>query len=88
MGTNLIKQGENVKGSVAQLAECSQSKREALGSSPGLATIFFLPCEQEHCNKFKACLLLGDHDLFIKFIVLQGNSELEDGFFLQICIDV
>ena len=34
----LIKQGENVKGrpsgSVAQLAECSHGKREALGSSP------------------------------------------------------
>ena len=48
-GTNLIKQGENVKGrpcgSVAQLAECSHGKREALGSSPGLATIFFLPCD-------------------------------------------
>ena len=43
-GTNLIKQGENVKGrpcgSVAQLAECSHGKREALGSSPGRATIF------------------------------------------------
>ena len=43
-GTNLIKQGENVKGrpsgSVAQLAECPHSKREALGSSPGWATIF------------------------------------------------
>ena len=42
--TNLIKQGENVKGrpcgSVAQLAECSHGKREALGSSPGRATIF------------------------------------------------
>ena len=45
-GTNLIKQGENVKGrpcgSVAQLAECSHGKREALGSSPGRATIFFI----------------------------------------------
>ena len=42
--TNLIKQGENVKGrpcgSVAQLAECFHGKREALGSSPGRATIF------------------------------------------------
>ena len=46
-GTNLIKQGENVKGrpsgSVSQLAECSHGKREALGSSPGRGTIFFLP---------------------------------------------
>ena len=46
-GTNLIKQGENVKGrpcgSVAQLAECSHDKREALGSSPGRATIFSSP---------------------------------------------
>ena len=42
-GTNLIKQGENVEGrpsgSVAQLAECSHRKREALGSSPGRATV-------------------------------------------------
>ena len=46
-GTNLIKQGENVKGrpcgSVAQLAEYSHGKREALGSSPGRATIFSSP---------------------------------------------
>ena len=48
-GTNLIKQEENVKGrpcgSVAQLAECSHGKRDAVGSSPGGATIFFLPCD-------------------------------------------
>ena len=34
-GTNLIKQGETVKGrpcgSIAQLAECSHGKREVLG---------------------------------------------------------
>ena len=30
-------------GSVAQLAECSHGKREALGSSPGRATIFSSP---------------------------------------------
>ena len=46
-GTNLIKQGGNVKGrpcgSVAQLAECSHGKREALGLSPGRATIFSSP---------------------------------------------
>ena len=51
-GTNVIKQGGggggrgiNLKGqpsgSVAQLAECSHGKREALGSSPGRATIFY-----------------------------------------------
>ena len=44
LGTNLIKQGGNVKGrpsgSVAQLAECSHGKREVLGSSPCRATIF------------------------------------------------
>ena len=49
-GTNLIKQGENVKGrpcgSVAQLAECSHGKREALGSSPGRTTIFSSPVTQ------------------------------------------
>ena len=43
-GTNLIKQGENVKGRpcglVAQLAECSHAKREALDSSPGWDMIF------------------------------------------------
>ena len=32
-------------GSVAQLATCSHGKQEALGSSPGRATIFFLPCD-------------------------------------------
>ena len=46
-GMNLIKQGENVKGrpygSVAQLAECLHGEREALGSSPGRATIFSSP---------------------------------------------
>ena len=39
--------GGNVKGrprgSVAQLAECSNGKREALSSSPGRATIFSSP---------------------------------------------
>ena len=43
-GTNLIKQGEHVKGRpcglAAQLVECSHGKREALGLSPGQATIF------------------------------------------------
>ena len=46
-GTNLIKQGESVNGrpcgSVAQLAECLHGKREALGSSPGRATIISSP---------------------------------------------
>ena len=46
-GTNLIKQGENVKGrpsgSVAQLAECSHSKREALGFESRSGHDFFLP---------------------------------------------
>ena len=46
-GTNLIKQGGNVKqrpcGSVAHLAEYSQDNREALGSRPGQATIFSSP---------------------------------------------
>ena len=49
-GTNLIKQGENVKGrpcgSVAQLAECSHGKREG---GPGFESRsghdFFLPCD-------------------------------------------
>ena len=57
-GTNLIKQGENVKGrpcgSVAQLAECSHGKREALGSSPDRATIFPSPVTNTlfHMQKF------------------------------------
>ena len=46
-GTNLIKQGEKVKGrpcgSAVHLADCSHEKREALSSSPGLATIFPSP---------------------------------------------
>ena len=46
---NLIKQWENVEGrpcgSVAQLAECSHGKQEALGLSPCRATIFLFPCD-------------------------------------------
>ena len=34
---------EQPSGSVAQFAECSHGKREALGSSPGWATIFSSP---------------------------------------------
>ena len=43
----VLMSGHNVKGrpsgSVAQLAECSHGKREALGSSPGRVTIFSSP---------------------------------------------
>ena len=34
---------DHVPGSVAQLAECSNGKREALGWNPGRATIFSSP---------------------------------------------
>ena len=48
-GTNLIKQGEIVTGrpcgSVFQWSECSHGVREVLGSSPGRAMCFFLPCD-------------------------------------------
>ena len=48
-GTNLIKQGEIVAGrpcgSVAQWSKCSHGMREVLGSSPGRAMCFFLPCD-------------------------------------------
>ena len=48
-GTNLIKQGEIVTGrpcgSVAQWSECSHGLQEVLGSSPGRAMCFFLPCD-------------------------------------------
>ena len=48
-GTNLIKQREIVTGrpcgSVAQWSECSHGLREVLGSSPGRAMCFFLPCD-------------------------------------------
>ena len=55
-GTNLIKRGGgDVKGrqcgSVAQLAECSHGKREALGSSPGQATIFSSPVTYGSCQQ-------------------------------------
>ena len=46
LGTNLIKQGGNVKGQPSasvprwQSARTVSEKREALGSSPGRATIF------------------------------------------------
>ena len=50
-GTNLIKQGEIVTGrpcgSVAQWSECSHGLREVLGSSPGRAMCFFLPCDTQ-----------------------------------------
>ena len=45
--TNLINQGDNVKGrpsgSVAQMAECSHGKREAVDSNPGRARSFSSP---------------------------------------------
>ena len=48
-GMNLIKQGEFVTGrpcgSVAQWLECSHGVREVMGSSPGRAMCFFLPCD-------------------------------------------
>ena len=48
-GTNIIKQGEIVKGiacgSVAQWLECLHGKREILGLSPGRAICFFLACD-------------------------------------------
>ena len=48
-GMNLIKQGEIVTGrpcgSVAQWSECSHGMRKVLGSSPGRAMCFFLPCD-------------------------------------------
>ena len=48
-GTNLIKQGEIVTGrlcgSVAQRSDSSHGVREVLGSSPGRAMCFFLPCD-------------------------------------------
>ena len=47
-GTNLIEQcvcvcGGGCQRSVAQLAECSHSKREALGSRPSRSTVFSSP---------------------------------------------
>ena len=48
-GTNLIKQEEIVTGrpcgSVVQWSECSHGMREVLGTSPGRAMCFFLPCD-------------------------------------------
>ena len=65
--TNLIKQGENVKGrpcgSVAQLAECSHGKREALGSSPGRATIFSFPVTLGRLNIRKSALVSSVSDI-------------------------
>ena len=57
-GMNLFKQGEIVVGrpcgSVAQWSECSHGMREVLGSSPGWAMCFFLPCDisviSNHCS--------------------------------------
>ena len=70
-GTNLIKQGENVKGrpcgSVAQLAECSHGKREALGSSPGRATIFSSPVTYT---------LLNGYNLPIKILLTKDGVHI------------
>ena len=59
-GTILIKQEKNVKGrpsdSAAQLAECSHGKREALGSSPGRATIFASPVTSVRQFRKGTCL--------------------------------
>ena len=48
-GDESNKQGEIVTGrpcgSVAQWSECSHGMREVLGSSPGRAVCFFLPCD-------------------------------------------
>ena len=50
-GMNLIKQGENVTGrSCGSLAQCSHSKRETLGSSPGRASFFFHHCDNTPFN--------------------------------------
>ena len=55
LGTNLIKQGGNVKGrpsgSLAHLAGCSHGRREALGSNSGQAEIFSSPSTfLGHCD--------------------------------------
>ena len=48
-GTNLIKKGEIVTGrscgSVAQWSGCLYGLRKVLGSSPGQAMCFFVPCD-------------------------------------------
>ena len=72
--TNLIKQGKIVTGrpcgSVAQWSECSHGMREVLGSSPGWAMCFFLPCDTYANNKG------ADHDCHLD--VLQVNSSDSD----------
>ena len=59
--TNLIKQGEIVTGrpcgSVAQWSECSHGMRGVLGSSPGRAMCFFLPCDNSMCYNLPRCPL-------------------------------
>ena len=76
-GTNLINQGEIVTGrscgSVAQWSECSHGMREVLGSSPGRAMCFFLPCD----TIFSQCL--ENRVLFMHI-----NSNPRYSFFVSI----
>ena len=64
-GTNLIKQGEIVTGRpcgpIAQWSEYSHGLREVLGSSPGRAMCFFLPCDNSGPERQKCLCNRGQH---------------------------
>ena len=78
-GTNLIEQGEIVTGrpcgSVAQWSECSHGMREVLGSSPGRAMCFFLPCDTYANNKG------ADHDCHLDVSPVNNSDSDARMFF-------
>ena len=71
-GTNLIKQGEIVTGRpcgpIAQWSEYSHGLREVLGSSPGRAMCFFLPC---------------DIKMYFRFLKSSEGNNLSAGFWFE-----
>ena len=77
-GTKLIKQGGNVKerpcGSVAQLAECSHGKREAMGSSLDRATIFSSPVTLKLYGEQLRVFLSVIKSLETTFVTLDNNT--------------
>ena len=83
-GTNLIKQGEIVTGRpcgpIAQWSEYSHGLREVLGSSPGRAMCFFLPCDIIDIeNSVQNCMISGhciSHHLIRTLVFQEPNMTV------------
>ena len=85
---NLIKQGEidtsRPCGSVAQWSECSHSMQEVLGSSPGRAMCFFLPCDMWIRNTlYFLNMFITDLHMFV-FLILKRLAWILSDFVLYI----